>query len=277
MRDKRQQVIALLTDFGLQDTYVGIMKGVIASIAPQASVIDLTHSVAPQHIRHGALLLGSSSEWFPEGTVFVAVVDPGVGTSRRPIAVETDRAVFIAPDNGLLSIVLTQQCVRSCTVITRPQFMLPNPGATFHGRDLFSPAAAHVASGASPQELGTPVSTDSCVILDFPAPSTGDGGTTWDGEVLYSDIYGNLITSLKTSLTGSDLMPGEWSVRAGDHLIAEIQRTYGDVSEGATVAYTGSTGLLEIAIRNGNAARTLGLQEGDRVSLVRDRDPRSID
>ncbi len=271
MSDTQRQTIALMTDFGLQDTYVGIMKGVIASIAPEATIIDLTHSVAPRNIRHGALLLGSSSCWFPKGTVFVAVVDPGVGTSRRPIALETDNAVFIAPDNGLLTMIFRKHAIRSCTAITRTGFMLPNLSATFHGRDIFSPAAAHVARGIGPKELGTPVVPSDCVMLDIPEASSCDGGKTWDGEVRYTDIYGNIITSLRADLTDSVNGSTAWSVRAGNTLIESIHRTYADVGAGETVAYPGSTGFLEIGIRDGNAAHTLGLREGDRVSLVRGR------
>ncbi|MBF0585657.1 SAM-dependent chlorinase/fluorinase [Prosthecochloris sp. N3] len=260
-------VIALLTDFGLRDPYVGIMKGVIASISPQANVIDITHAVIPQNIRHGALLLAASSPWFAEGTIFVAVVDPGVGSSRRPIALETDRGTFIAPDNGVLSIVMRQHAPVSCHHITNPEVMLPSPGATFHGRDIFSPAAAHLAAGRTIGELGPKIDPGSCTRTGFPEPHIGRQGSHIRGEVLYSDIYGNLVTSIECSLIEGH--PEQWQVEAGTQVLQNIRRTYSDVAEGEPLAYCGSSGYLEIAVRNGSAAAQLDLDAGDAVTLLR--------
>ncbi|ARM31443.1 S-adenosyl-l-methionine hydroxide adenosyltransferase family protein [Prosthecochloris sp. HL-130-GSB] len=267
MSNDQTPYIAMLTDFGLQDPYVGIMKGVIASIAPYARVIDLTHAVHPQNIVHGSLLLGASARWFPAGTIFVAVVDPGVGSSRRPIAMETRQGIFIAPDNGLLTQIMLQQECLSCHQITNPDAMLPSPGATFHGRDVFSPAAAHLAAGAPLHFLGPEIDLQSFARIDIPSAEVGENGQVIDGEVLYTDIYGNLITSVPCGLCAGK--GNGWQIVAGQTCIEGIHRTYTDAGEGEPVAYCGSSGYLEIAVRNGNAALTLGLSDGQRITVRR--------
>jgi len=265
MEHQKQPPIVLMTDFGLHDPYVGIMKGVIAGIAPLAPVIDLTHHVSPQDIRQGAFLLETSAPCFPAGTIFVTVVDPGVGTARRAIVLVDDRGlVFVSPDNGLLSGILRNRTIRTCHTITNKTYMLPERSSTFHGRDLFAPAAAHLAAGLRPENLGAAVSAESCVTIAPPENITQDGGSTWKGEIVHADIYGNLVTSL----------PGDLA-RTGDGTClltvngrsAPLHATYGDVEEGNLVAYRGSSGFLEIAVRNGSAASLLGADAGTAVML----------
>jgi len=264
-----QPLIVLMTDFGLQDPYAGIMKGVIAGISPHTTVIDLTHGISAQNILHGALLLGSSAPYFPDGTIFTAVVDPGVGTARNAIALVTEKQVFIAPDNGLLSAVMTTENIKGCFAITNPSFMLAGKSATFHGRDVFSPAAAHLANGVEPSRLGKAVNPDSCICIDFPENSPCDSGSSWEGTVLYADVYGNLITSFTGDMiTGKENTAG---IRTENGNILSVCRTYADVAQGVALAYTGSSGYLEIAIRNGNALRMLGLEAGDRITLLLNR------
>ena len=268
MRTK-QPLIVLMTDFGLQDPYAGIMKGVIAGISPHTTVIDLTHGISAQNILHGALLLGSSAPYFPDGTIFTAVVDPGVGTARNAIALVTEKQVFIAPDNGLLSAVMTTENIKECFAITNPSFMLAEKSATFHGRDVFSPAAAHLANGVKPSRLGKAVDPDSCIRIDLPENSLCDSGSSWEGTVLYADVYGNLITSFTGDMiTGKEDSAG---IRTENGDILSVCRTYGDVAPGVALAYTGSSGFLEIAVRNGNASSMLGLEAGDRVTLLLNR------
>ncbi len=262
-----QPPIVLMTDFGLQDSYVGIMKGVIAGISPLTPVIDLTHCITAQHIPQGAFLLGSAAPYFPEGTIFVAIVDPGVGTGRKAIVLETEKQIFIAPDNGLLSLVMKKQQVKACYAITNTSYMLPVQSATFHGRDIFSPVAAHLANGAELATVGNTVSPESCIRIEFPENSTSDGGRSWKGVILYCDIYGNLVTSF----TGEMLVEGEKpaGIRMENGRILPLHHTYGDVAEGEALAYRGSSGFLEIAVRNGNASQSLGLKTGDRITFLR--------
>ena len=254
-------VIVLMTDFGLSDTYVGQMKGVIHSITPEAQIIDLTHAVTPQSIAQGTFLLGKSTPYFPEGTIFVAVVDPGVGTSRKAIAVETARHTFLAPDNGLLTSIFQAGEVKRCVTITSERYMLPSRSSTFHGRDVFSPVAAHLASGVALMELGAAIDLAECTSIPLPGCQSRDNGASWEGTIICTDHFGNLITSLDSEVLERS---NQWMVGAGEHELP-VFGTYGDVTDQQPLAYTGSSGMIEIAIRNGNAAKSLGLQDGDSV------------
>ncbi|NTW56273.1 MAG: SAM-dependent chlorinase/fluorinase [Chlorobiaceae bacterium] len=263
---KEERTIVLMTDFGLGDTFVGQMKGVIRSIAPSAVVIDLTHAVSPQNIAQGAFLLGKSLPYFPAGSIFVTVVDPGVGTSRRAIAVETAKHIFVSPDNGLLSPVLQHEKVVRCVRISESRFMLPVSSSTFHGRDLFSPVAAHLSTGLPVAELGQSLDPGECVRRDQPACSLSADGKVLEGIIIYADHFGNLVTSIET---GTILEPKRWEVECGNISPMPLSLTYGSVPEGAPLAYRGSSGTVEIGLRNGNAAQSLGLQPGDIVRLKR--------
>lgn len=257
-------VIVLMTDFGLSDTYVGQMKGVILSIAPSLPIIDLTHAVTPQNIAQGAFLLGKSIPFFPDGSIFVAVVDPGVGTSRRAIAVLTDRHIFLAPDNGLLTAIIQNESIERCISIniTEKRYLLTSVSSTFHGRDVFSPAAAHLACGVPVQELGEEIEPSSCTRIPMYRCSSPDNGASWEGSVIFTDHYGNLVTSLDSGLLDR---AKQWVVRAGTSEPLPLYSTYGDVADRQPLAYRGSFGMIEIAVRNGNAAEVLGLRDGDRV------------
>jgi S-adenosyl-L-methionine hydrolase (adenosine-forming) len=261
MRAQFPPVIVLMTDFGITDTYVGQMKGVILSIAPTARIIDLTHAVTPQNIAHGAFLLEKSANFFPEGSIFVSVVDPGVGTSRNAIAIETERAIFLAPDNGLLTSILQTRKIKECVTITESRFLLPQRSSTFHGRDVFSPAAAHLASGTPILELGKQIDPATCTRVPIPVGHTSDNGKSWEGSIIYTDHFGNLVTSLDDQLFDHSK---QWLVSAGNHQF-KVFGTYGDAADQQPLAYTGSFGMIEIAIRNGNARETLGLKDGDPV------------
>src|SRR5574340_1407001 len=192
-------VISLLTDFGISDEYVGVMKGVIWGIAPQARLADITHAIQPQNILHGALVLGRAYRYFPAGTVHLAVVDPGVGTARRGIALRVGAQTFVGPDNGLFTIPMGSGEPVEAVSLDNPAYRLPAVSRTFHGRDIFAPAAAHVANGISLSALGEPVSDP--VKLSIPQPTRM--GNTWLAEVLLVDAFGNLITNLPAAdLTG---------------------------------------------------------------------------
>ncbi len=258
--------IVLLTDYGLQDTYVGVLKGVIARIAPQASVIDLLHHIRPQQVRQGAYALWAAEPYFPDGSIFVAVVDPGVGTERRAVAVESNRKYFLAPDNGLLSFVIERYGVDRAVVLENPAYRLSEVSSTFHGRDIFAPAAAYLAQGVHLEQLGMPIDPRSLQRLPAPRCDYQDG--VWLGEVLHIDRFGNLITSLSAERLQIGALPQErvrWRIAVGNAMIVGMSRTFADVADGEFCAYVGSDGLVEIARRNGNAAIALQVNLGEVV------------
>lgn len=258
--------IVLLTDYGLQDTYVGVLKGVIARIAPQVPVIDLLHHVRPQQVRQGAYALWVAEPYFPDGSIFVVVIDPEVGTQRRAVAVEVNRKYFLAPDNGVLSFVLGRYGAERAVLIENPAYRLPGLSSTFHGRDLFAPAAAYLAQEVRLEQLGMPIDPWSLRRLPLPRCEYGEG--VWVGEVLHIDRFGNLVTSLSAEqlqLGGSPQELERWRVAVGGVTLTGIVRTFADVAEGELCAYVGSDGLLEIARRNGHAAMYLQVQLGELV------------
>lgn len=255
-------IITLLTDFGLRDVYVGVMKGVIAGIAPSARVIDLTHEIPPQDIRAADFCLLCAFPFFPRGTIHVAVVDPGVGTERRAVAVALEEAVLVGPDNGIFSGLLQRKEVKAAVILNRTEFWLSErPGFTFHGRDVFAPVAAHLASGVDLCKLGTPVDPSTLVRLDFPLWTETAGG--FSGLIQYVDAFGNLVTNIPGHLVEGRT----WRIRAADHDLPG-KRTYGDVSPGAPLALTGSHGFVEIAVNGGNANVLLSLNVGDPVQVL---------
>jgi S-adenosyl-L-methionine hydrolase (adenosine-forming) len=262
MQAAHPPVIVLMTDFGLSDTYVGQMKGVILSLAPSAQIIDLTHAITARNIAHGAFLLGKSAPFFPEKALFVAVVDPGVGTSRKAIAVECGTQIFLAPDNGLLTALFQAVEVTRCVTITNERYLLPARSSTFHGRDVFSPAAAHLASGVSLLELGSAIDPSTCTRIPLPGCHTSDNGASWEGTIICTDHFGNLITSLDSAIVDRSK---QWMVSAGSCKKLPLSSTYSDTADQQPLAYKGSSGMIEIAIRNGNAAQMLGLKDGDPV------------
>jgi S-adenosylmethionine hydrolase len=249
-------LISLLTDFGLSDTYVGQLKAAILGVCPSVSIVDLTHAVPPQDVASGAYLLWSAVEPFPSGTVHLAVVDPGVGSPRRGVALRCARGdLFVGPDNGLLLPAAKRLGGVSLAVELRhPEFWRPQPSSTFHGRDIFGPVAAHLACGVPLESLGPPIAD--LVDLAIPRP---DGPS---GEVIHVDTYGNLVTNLPAAA-----LPPRYRVRLGDQLIASASY-YAAVSSGELVALVGSAGLVEISARDANAAALTGAHRGTPVQLV---------
>ncbi|NTU53107.1 MAG: SAM-dependent chlorinase/fluorinase [Chlorobiaceae bacterium] len=258
-------LIVLMTDFGLQDTFVGVMKGVIATICREARVIDLTHAISPQNVRQAAFHLERSIGYFPDETIFVCVVDPGVGTTRRAIAVEAGPCRFIAPDNGLLTPVFERWPIARCHELTNTNYHLPDKSATFHGRDLFSPAAAHLASAVPLEAFGPVIPLAECAQIKLLRNRPLADGKGWQGEVITTDHFGNLITTLEASLISDG---GNWRVTVGSTAPLSILTTYGEAEPGQPLAYIGSSGTIEIAIRNGNASAELGVGEGGKVKIV---------
>ncbi|MBX5455986.1 MAG: SAM-dependent chlorinase/fluorinase [Thermogemmatispora sp.] len=262
-------VIALMTDFGLRDGFVGIMKGVIAGIVPQAQLIDISHEIAAQNVAAGAWLLSTAYRYFPAGSVFLCVVDPGVGSQRRAIALEAGDWFFVGPDNGLFSYVLAEQPLRQVVALENPAYRLPAVSTTFHGRDIFAPAAAHLARGVPLADFGPLLTPDSLQRLDLSQPRR-EGGRI-EARVIYIDHFGNLVTSIPLTLV-PDLFtaPGVRLLIPGRHLTIERRQPFfaGEAGEGEPFVYSDSAGYVGVAIRNGNAAATLGIAVGEAVTLV---------
>lgn len=282
-------LIVLTTDFGLSDAYVGVMKGVILGINPQAVIVDLTHDIQPQDVHQGSLVLGQNYPYFPTGSIHVAVVDPGVGTDRRAVLLETAEATFIAPDNGLLSEVLKKQPGISSpepgntgTIslpshlkaydLTNPRFRRQPVSNTFHGRDVFAPAAAYLSLAVPPAEMGSPVTQLVYLPLREPTVHLRDVR----GEVIYIDKFGNLVTNISADHLGAAGLRGPtMSTVIGNRRIVGLSRTFHDVKASVPlrpgdlplVALIGSNGYLEIALSDGNAAHTLGLGIGEPVAV----------
>lgn len=248
-------VVTLLTDFGLADTYVGQVKGAILSVAPDATLVDLTHAVPPQDVQAGAFLLWSAVEACPAGSIHVAVVDPGVGSARRAIALRAGRGdVFVGPDNGLLLPAVDRLGgYQLAVVLTVPAYWRASQSRTFHGRDVFGPVAGHLAAGVPLESLGHAV--DDMQRLSLPQPT----GLT--GEVLHVDTYGNLVTNLP-----AQALPDLFQVRVGQHVVEPAEH-YAAVAPGALLALAGSTGMLEIAARDASAASITGATRGTPVVL----------
>jgi S-adenosylmethionine hydrolase len=272
-------VIALLSDFGTQDAYVGVMKGVLADIAPQARLIDVTHGIPPGDIAAGAFRLWQAANYFPAGTVFLAVVDPGVGTPRRPIAAASSAWSFVGPDNGLMTYLAVRARELEIVELRDPAYHLVPVSATFHARDIFAPAAAHLAAGVPLTRLGPPVADP--VQLRLPRLEVIRAEAI-AGEVLLVDHFGNLTTSIgQLRIAGDEVeltpwLPGPQPFRArparprarlSDGRELPVLHTFGEARPGVALAYVGSDGLLEIGVNRGRAAEALALAPGQEVIL----------
>jgi S-adenosylmethionine hydrolase len=257
-------IITLTTDFGLRDPFAGIMKGVILGICPEARLVDLTHDIPAHDVLAGALALESAVSYFPVGTVHLAVVDPGVGSARRALAVASLGHLFVGPDNGLLTFALVPGAWEAVALEAR-QFRLPSVSQTFHGRDVFAPAAAHLASGVSLDALGPRITDPVRLAL----PECRAEGADVIGEVIGADRFGNLLTSI-TAAAVQRLDPGrEVDVTVGDRPVGGLARSYADGRPEAPAAILGSQGRVEIFVRNGSAASVLGAGRGTPVRVRR--------
>lgn len=260
-------IITLTTDFGTADPFVGLMKGVILGIAPDVTIVDLSHEIPPQDIAAGALLLDSAVDFFPRGTIHVAVVDPGVGDRHTRIAVQTDEHVYVGPNNGLFTAVLARQEPRAAVELTDSRYHHWPVSDTFHGRDIFAPVAAHLANGVPLAKLGPPVEP-----ISLPLPEPWAVGDALELHVLRIDRFGNLITDLTharfVAWLGNTLT-AKVALQVGNTWIKDLAKTFSDVESGTPLAYFGSAGRLEIAVRDGNAAQTLGASRETLIQLRR--------
>lgn len=283
---KQIPLVTLTTDFGTADGYVGTMKGVILNIAPDARLVDITHHIAPQNVRQAAYALYTAYVFFPPHTVHLIVVDPGVGSARRPIALCTPAGAFVGPDNGIFSYVMANENepVEAIVELTDPRYRLPQVSHTFHGRDIFAPAAAHLAAGVPITDLGPPARDP----VTFPPPRLEIAPDVITGEALHTDHFGNVVTSIGRLTWSGDALSlkeakgkkqgaggkrrarfaaSESAIIVAGQEIAGVHRTYAEVEPSEVLALVGSKGYLEIAVREGNAARRLGLRPGDAVTL----------
>jgi len=263
-----KKIVTLLTDFGLTDSYVAEMKAVILSICPNVTIIDISHVIAEYNIRMGAYLLARSVEYFPLGTIHVAVVDPGVGGPRKPILVETNKGFLVGPDNGLLMLAAEKQGIKHVYKIENKKYMLPKISETFHGRDIFAPTAAYLALGIPPQEFGKEV-------FDYVKPSFSEPKIQKNkifGEIIHIDHFGNLVTNIKPELLY------EKKVEYGSHLKIALGkrkpvktvflRTYSEAPQGKILVMVGSGDFIEISANLANAAKLLNAKIGMKIILI---------
>jgi S-adenosylmethionine hydrolase len=255
-------VIVLLTDFGLRDPYVGVMKGVILSIHTEARIIDLSHDVPSQGILDAYFILSNAYSYFPAGTIFVTVVDPGVGTHRAILAIQTDKYLFLAPDNGLLGFLEKDGKIKRIVHVRKSKYFLQPVSNTFHGRDIFAPVAAHLSNGVALSEFGPEVTRMERIAT--PTPKVTKEGVIL-GEIVSIDRFGNLMTNIPGErLSGADSV----QVKVGRRVIPRISKTYAEGRKGALLALVGSTENLEIAVNKGNAGKKTGSRVGDAIRVT---------
>ena len=254
-------IITLLTDFGTRDGYTAAMKGVILGIAPGATLVDITHEVAPQDVAEAAFVLSTCWRCFPPGTIHVVVVDPGVGSERRRIGVSAERHLFVAPDNGVLSMALVGASLQRMVSLENDRLFLPAVSATFHGRDVFAPVAAHLANGTPLAQAGPPVPD----LVRLPQAAPRPAGTdAWEGEVVAVDRFGNLITNIPEALVGGR----HTRVSLCGKEIEGVVPYYAQTQPGELLALIGSSGSLEVAVNQGSAAGRLGAGRGTPVRVT---------
>lgn len=301
MTMRRQRVITLLTDFGYQDAYVGIMKGVIAGINPLASIIDICHNVPPQDIFSGAYLLYTAYKYFPKDTIHVAIVDPGVGSKRDIICIKTKDYFFLVPNNGLLSSIVQEEKPKGIFRVTNNKYFLPTTSDTFHGRDVFAPVAAHLSLGIKPQLFG--IKINQLALLDIPKPTSKKTGLL-EGQIIYIDRFGNLITNIKREHIAQYSLnqtqnKDQWSedrsqtsdtlkktskkkiplpcntieTTIGKKKITGLYKTYTDAKPGEPLVLVGSAGFLEVSVNQGNAREYFTVDKGSKIIIKSNQSP----
>jgi S-adenosylmethionine hydrolase len=261
-------IIALLTDFTLHNWYIGVMKGVIASINPSAGIIDLCHQVSSQDVREGSFVIGNSYAFFPRGTIFVAVVDPGVGGDRKNLIVRTENHFFVAPDNGILTSIFEKTKVEMVYQVSPGKYTLPLRGSTFYGRDIFAPVAAHLSLGVPPGEMGS--ETKSVLTVPTVQPYVNERGAI-SGRAVYVDTFGNIITNIEETYL-ANVFPGtiprdDLTISLAGQRIRGVRKYYEQGERGKLMAIVNSWGYVEIAVNRGSAFQQLGLKEKKSLEI----------
>ena len=263
-------IITLLTDFGTEDAYVGMMKGVILSIYSQAIIIDITHHIDPQDVIQAAYIIKSCYRYFPEGTVHLLVVDPGVGSDRKIVALEMRGQIFLAPDNGVLTLLMDQGETDAVVSVENTRYFLEPVSRTFHGRDIFAPVGAHLSRGLDIKTLGPSLDQENLVHLKILTPYISDDNRLV-GTVVWFDRFGNCISNIDAALvkqmdkSGSGKM---LEIKIGEHTIKGISLSYAETEPQSPLAIIGGLGYLEIALNKGNAKHALGIEKGETVTLI---------
>ncbi len=258
-----EKIITLTTDFGLKDPYQGAMKGAILSVNPFATIVDITQLISPGDILEGAIALLDAYEFFPRSTIHLGVVDPGVGSRRAPVLIETERYFFIGPDNGLFSLAAGKDRIRRVIKLTARKYFSKEISDTFHGRDIFGPVAAHLSLGVDPKEFGEVLDAKELKTVEVPVPRKRKSLIT--GEIIHIDSFGNLLTNVKKE----DVIKhkGILEVEVNGSYIKGLKKTYSDSEKGRPVAIISSSGNLEIAVNLGTASVVLKAKVGDKVNL----------
>lgn len=260
----KPSIITLLTDFGTRDHYVASMKGVILTLNPRCTLVDMTHQVTPHDVEEAAFLLANSYSCFPKGTIHLCVVDPGVGSPRRAILMMAGDHFFVGPDNGLFTLVAWREKIEGVIALTHPRFFLPSVSATFHGRDIFAPVAAHLSLGVKPQAFGSRM--EDWVKLRVPQPTRREEKLL--GEIIHIDAFGNLITNVREQGLSEFIRGGSPVIRVGRRTLRGIRKGYWEGKTSEPMALIGSSGFLEISIRGGNAQKALRLKKGDKIQIA---------
>jgi len=262
-RDKRSGIVTLITDFGLQAEYAGAMKGAVLTVNPRCQIVDITHQIPPQDRLRASFVLQNSYAYYPEGTVHLVVVDPGVGTDRRPLILEKRGHFFVGPDNGVFTGVLSFPGKCRGYEITRQEFFRKPLSSTFHGRDLFAPVAGHLSLGVPPSKFGLPILDYK--RIEWPQPKIEN--KRWVSQILWADPFGNLIINISRNAHGPRLAEERWVIRGHGWKIENLSETYGDVEPGRPLALFGSSGWLELAVNQNRAQEVLKLKPGDPLFI----------
>ena len=260
-------IITLLTDFGTKDLYVASIKGVILNINPHCTLVDITHEVRPHDIEEGAFILANTYSYFPKGTIHLSIVDPGVGGTRKPIILVTPNYFFIGPDNGLFTLVAQREKVKQVVVLTKQKYFLPKVSKTFHGRDIFAPVAAHLSLGIKPIAFGYEI--NSLKKIKFQKAIIKEGKLL--GEIYHIDTFGNLVTNVDKEKLFRFIKDRPFVILAGGKIIRDLKKGYWEGKKGKLIALLGSSGLLEISVREGSAQKMLKVKKRSPVivSIVR--------
>ncbi len=259
-----KRIITLLTDFGDEGAYPGVRKGVIVSVNPDCHILDLSHLEPPKNVEEAPCLLNNSGSYFPERSIHVVVVDPGVGSERKPILVETDKYWFVGPDNGVFSFVFLMEGFKKVWEITNKSYFLPEVSSTFHGRDIFSPVAAHLSLGVPAGKLGKEFKK--FVVLKDLEPKLKAG--VIKAKVIYIDHFGNLISNVSKDLFGRFVADKPFKISVGGKMLQKLSLSYADVRDGEVLALFGSSRWLEISVKNGNCQRELGFRRGAELDII---------
>jgi len=260
-----QRIVTLLTDFGTRDHYVAAVKAVLLSVNPSIQLVDITHEIRPQNILEGAFVLGSAFKHFPEGTIHLAVVDPGVGGKRQGLAAATERHLFVGPDNGLFDWAFSLEPPRQVVALENPDYRLPQPSAVFHGRDIFAPAAGHLSTGLALEKLGPPLDYQ----MRLPGRLVFQGQKELQGEIIYVDRFGNLISNIEIPLAPGGRHLQDLQVYLGREQVLVGPTTYEEGPPLRPFALIGSSSLLEVSVRNGSAREVTGCSVGTSILVSR--------